>query len=477
MPRKRQISDEELAMIISAICFFRTEGELLGDKRYPVYEKVSQCVGRSLSSVKRCATYMNKNDSDDSGPSKKKCIRSGRPKIKLDDFTLGLIRRSIHSFYINKMYPTMKELHTKLIESMPEFPQLSTRTLTTIVNGLGFSFQKLSKKPVLMESVTVAASRHAYLRKVRDLRSKGYKIFYTDETWCGQNHSKTFAWQENVVDALEKSFDNYDQYRGYIQEIYGWRGGFKTPSGAGKRIIILHIGSEDGFLPGAELCFIGKKNTGDYHNEMNSAHFQEWFGKVLELLPEKSAIVLDQAPYHTMVDPATRNPCISWKKDRIIAWTTDNNVPLPVGVQTYEKMTKAELIAQATPYFKTPEKRLEQMVKLNRPDVELVWLPVAHCELNPIELIWAFVKNKISKVNMANQAEKGRSMDVMNSLCQEALRSVTPDLWKRCISHAKKIEDNYWVKDELIEDVPLVEPVVINLNDSSSQTSASDSES
>lgn len=148
-----------------------------------------------------------------------------------------------------------------------------------------------------------------------------------------------------MLDALENNFDNYDQYRGHIQQIYGWRGGFKTPSGAGKRIIILHIGSEDGFLEGADLCFIGKKGTGDYHNEMNSAHYEEWFKKILNLLPEKSAVVINQAPYHTVVDPGTENPNISWLKAEIISWITSRNILPPPGVDRYDKLTKQSLLS------------------------------------------------------------------------------------------------------------------------------------
>lgn len=477
MPAKPQLSETEMSMIISAICFFRKEGEERGDKRYPVYQKVHECVGRSIATVKRCAALMKESEKENeenegaSRPMKKQCVRRGRTKIELDDFTLNVIRRTIHDFYLAKMFPTIKNLHQKLISSLPDFPEMSSKTLLNIVKSIGFSFQKITKKPILMESLEVAATRHTYLRKIRNLRSEGYKIFYTDETWCSQNHTTTYCWQENVIDSLNKNFNNYDQYRGHIQQIYGWRGGFKTPSGAGDRIIILHIGSEDGFLEGGELCFVGKKNTGDYHNEMNSSHYQEWFEKILQLLPPKAAIVIDQAPYHTMVDPDTKNPTMSWKKDEIVSWSLRREIPLPPGVDNFMQMTKAELIVHATPYFGKPEKKLEQIVKRVRPDVELVWLPVAHCELNPIELVWAYVKNKIAKVNMANQAEKGRSMQVLNNLCKESLHSVTPLLWKQCIGHAMKIEDNYWKNDQLTDNIPIVEPIVINLNDSSSEDS------
>ena len=40
-----------------------------------------------------------------------------------------------------------------------------------------------------------------------------------------------------------------------------WKGGLNVPSGSGYRLIINHIGSEDGFLEGAGECFVGKKDS------------------------------------------------------------------------------------------------------------------------------------------------------------------------------------------------------------------------
>lgn len=48
---------------------------------------------------------------------------------------------------------------------------------------------------------------------------------------------------------------------------------FRRPSGKGKRLIVLHAGSENGWVSKAELVFESKKSTGDYHNEMNSERY------------------------------------------------------------------------------------------------------------------------------------------------------------------------------------------------------------
>ena len=172
---------------------------------------------------------------------------------------------------------------------------------------------------------------------------------------------------------------------------------------------------------------------------MNSKHFQGWFRRTLSILPQKSPIVIDQAPYHTMTDPETRNPTMSWLKKDIIAWIEKRNINLPPHATDYAQLTKAALIQHAKPHFGVPEKILQQIINETRSDVKLIWLPVAHCEFNAIELIWAFVKNKVAKINRSNAAEKGNSINVTKDLCKEVLETVTPDLWKKCIEHAQKI--------------------------------------
>lgn len=46
----------------------------------------------------------------------------------------------------------------------------------------------------------------------------------------------------------------------------------------GKRLIVVHIGNEDGFLEGGNLIFEAKKTDreGDYHSEMDAHNFQKW---------------------------------------------------------------------------------------------------------------------------------------------------------------------------------------------------------
>ena len=48
------------------------------------------------------------------------------------------------------------------------------------------------------------------------------------------------------------------------------------------------------------VAYHGKKTTGDYHDEMNSNHFEEWFhDKLLSNLNNNSLVVMDNALYHS----------------------------------------------------------------------------------------------------------------------------------------------------------------------------------
>lgn len=60
--------------------------------------------------------------------------------------------------------------------------------------------------------------------------------------------------------------------------------GAPNPTGKGKRLIVVHIRSEEGFVDGGLLTFESKKGSDDYHEEMNGDVFFEWLKGVIPLL-------------------------------------------------------------------------------------------------------------------------------------------------------------------------------------------------
>ena len=111
----------------------------------------------------------------------------------------------------------------------------SRETLRKIMIKLGFEWKKTqTNRSLLMERTDVVVDRINYLRQVRKYRQEGRPVFYTDET----THSAKRSWQSKEYS-------------------------IKVPFGKGTRYIVVHAGSENGFLDGAELVFKAKSTTGD----------------------------------------------------------------------------------------------------------------------------------------------------------------------------------------------------------------------
>jgi hypothetical protein len=74
--------------------------------------------------------------------------------------------------------------------------------------------------------------------------------------------------------------------------------GLKHPTARGPRFVIVHAGGKNGFINDAKLVFLAKKNSADYHDEMNSERFEKWFQD--QLLPNiRPGSVMDNAAYHS----------------------------------------------------------------------------------------------------------------------------------------------------------------------------------
>lgn len=87
------------------------------------------------------------------------------------------------------------------------------------------------------------------------------------------------------------------------------------------RLIVVHAGSKDGFVNNAGLVFKAGQSSGDYHGQMNRENFTKWLDeKLLPNIPPNSVIVLDNAPYHSVVDDKV--PTKSSLKKDIVEWLT-----------------------------------------------------------------------------------------------------------------------------------------------------------
>ena len=84
-------------------------------------------------------------------------------------------------------------------------------------------------------------------------------------------------------------------------------------------------------------------------------------------------------------------------------------------------------------------------------------LPPYHCELNPIELVWAQVKGFVASQN------KSFKLAEIKGLFERAIQNIGAEKWHRIVQHVEQVvEPKMWEKDVFSEDA--VERLIINLD-------------
>jgi hypothetical protein len=104
----------------------------------------------------------------------------------------------------------------------------------------------------------------------------------------------------------------------------------KIPSGKGKRLIIMHAGTRsEGLIDGCDLVFLAKSKDGDYHQEMNSFVFLDWFeNQLMPAMKNPSLVVLDNVSHHNVKTEDTVCPNLSQKKAVLQNYLTQHNIPI-----------------------------------------------------------------------------------------------------------------------------------------------------
>lgn len=363
-------------------------------------------------------------------PNKKRNI--DKKVTKLDSFQENAIRQHIYSYYCRKEHPTINKLHKSLAAA--DLFAGSKSSVRKVLQNIGFKFTNISGRKVLMESESVVALRCRFLREIQTKSIEG--IVWLDETWVNIGHSLRKGWTDDTV-----------------------KGTMKIPLGRGGRYIIVHAGTSKGFIPNCFYAFKSKK-TSDFHEEMNSENFTKWFtDSLLKNLTVPSTVVMDNAPYHSVI--YDKAPTLATRKEEIIHWLHEHNISTTVSMKKAELL---ELVSGCKPRF--PEYVIDKVAQEHGHKV--VRLPPYHCHFNPIELIWAQVKGYVARNNKTFTGTE------VEKLIREGITNVTADDWRKAVMHTKKVIDEAWSNEGILEDA--VEQLVINLGTESSDSSDSGSD-
>ncbi|XP_054267154.1 uncharacterized protein LOC128989301 [Macrosteles quadrilineatus] len=414
---------------------------------------------RALTGASRSTIEQLKKEFDNGPlvtPGKKRPNRQGRKtRMKVyTDFQKTAIRRKVHELYRKNIPPTSKTV-AQMINEDPDLPHVTDRTTRRLLNDLGFKFERRQRQSYLIEREDIVQWRRKYLIEVKRFREEGKQIFYLDESWCNAGHTTKKAWTPKYIKSARQAHMN------------GETTGLRDLPGRGGRLIMVHIGSEDGFLkdptnPSGDIdarwVFKAKKTAkienANHHDEMNGKAFQDWFEGIIHLLPPDSVIVMDNASYHS--ETLFKIPNMSWKKKDIQNFLTSH------GVFFNLSDVKAELLTRIPAHLRLAAKTYKIDKIAEDCGHTVLRLPPYHCELNPIELVWAKVKNEVARTNT------DYSLKSVETLLDDALNNVTANDWKSFVNHVKKVEEFMWEVDAIIDDVQ--DRLVISLADGDDST-------
>lgn len=198
-----------------------------------------------------------------------------------------------------------------------------------ILKELGFEYTKRNRNSALTEKGYLVVWRQKYIIDIRCYRNEGRTIYYLDETWVNAGEYCGKVWLDKTITSRRDAF------------FKGLTTGPKNSTSKGKQLIVVHIGLAEGFLEDGLLCFESKKkkkNTADYHDEINSETFYDWFCGILSKLKKNSIIVMDNAPYHSVKkDPI---PTMASTKDEIVEWLTSKGCIIDTSLMKYLLMEK-----------------------------------------------------------------------------------------------------------------------------------------
>lgn len=296
--------------------------------------------------------------------------------------------------------------------------KIHKRTVQRHLVRMGFCWSRTKKNiKSLRESDRVRQQRHDYLyeiRKNQNLQSdKRYDLVYLDESFLHHHHATQFSWFSDG-DFVERS------------------------AGKGRRWCFIHAIVEKGMLENTLLIFEGKKAKGDYHKQFNHQVFQKWFQEqLLPNIPKRCLIVMDRCSFH-MVGKESVIPK-QMRKAELQEWLTIN------GFNWEEKWLKPRLIEEVE-----NRRNKKTMVEIFAENAghRVLFLPVHHPELNPIELVWNTTKEYCARL-FSNET----GFQDQRTHLEEAFRKeINSEYCTKVFRHVRQIEKKYWETDLILDD-------------------------
>lgn len=382
--------------------------------------EISDLTKIPLTTVKRITSNPIKSRRKRKDAGSTKCI---------DENDKDLIRRKIYTMYEEQRIPTLDALKQRLTNDDTQI-NCSRISLWRILSKMGFRYRTIDKRQVLMESHRLQKWRNEYITSIRKYRTEDRPIIYLDETWFDTHATPSKGWSDSSS-----------------------RCQTKAPSNKGKRITILHAGSENGWVPNA--LWLSAKNIKDscvdYHEDTTAELFEEWFKNFLiPNLPQNSVIVMDNASYHSR--QLHKSPSANNTKIEIQNYLLENDIYFE---ESYLKNELLEVLKSfSIKKVYVCDALAEEMGHT------VLRLPPYYCLFNPIEHMWHQLKSNVRSQNVSPTLSGS-----VVELIRKCVDDISPESWKNSVRHVINVENSYVTLNHIIK------PIVINFDeDSDSET-------
>lgn len=338
-----------------------------------------------------------------------KKTKSRKSKFSSDNSDCDKLDDIIVDFYKKNVSPTVLDVYRRVkSDSTVSFKNCGRHTFAKIFKKMGYKYSNTGNvsREELMQRSDIVRKRVLYLKQKLNLDRNGSHFVFLDETFVHRNYLRV---------KILRPLNNSKKIR------------IKISISKGTRYSILHAGSIDGFVKKGGLILI--------NSEFNSEKFENWIKtRLLPNIPPNSVIVYDNALTHSR--QINKLPNQSTKNCDIKNWLSENSV------QFDDKMKKRELLNIVKMCGIKSSYAVDNIIK-NSGHIPLR-LPPYHCQLNPIELIWAKLKTGIAKRNL------NRNKEEFERLLSSSFPKIKSQYWQKCIRHVTKIEANYLISDKII---------------------------
>lgn len=364
-------------------------------------------------------------------PESERAVR--RRSASMPNSDLNRIRPAIVALVNQKRTVTLNSLHEKLKELNPGW-SWSRSSIWRSMSKIGFSYSSKRHNYYnrLKEDPANIALREQYITSYRDYRAEGRQFVFMDESWINKNTVPSRSWTDGSPDVSDK-----------------------VPPGKGPRWILIGAGGEQGWVPESFRMWKGNVKKEDYHSEMNVSVFKHWLNNyLLPNVTDTCVLVMDRASYHCSLTEESKQLSCTLKKDELIEWIIERQIKDHNG-QLYtllclQQLCKPQLWAICE--LNRPKKRFAIFDWLGAwnmehgTDIRVLFLPVGHPQLNPIELIWSNIKQFVASNN------HDFSMATIERLTRQRVLDIDSSVWTSACEHAHKFAMDYMAADELLFD-------------------------